>query len=263
MYKVRAVKAGGCAIKTALNVSQTKHGRTVPRFFWVNPGETVVVTRKHQADNVVMLLRVLENAVMPLRCVFCGTRTERPEEYICTGCGGDLPRIESPPPPVSSPLEFDIAPLAYEFPVDAAIKALKFQRRLFYAPALAELLSRECDRLPDDIDAVLPVPLHWRRKWFRGFNQAVEIGAPVATHLGVPMIRNVTRVRSTPFQSGLSASERATNLRGAFVVRGSMSWHHVLIVDDVVTTGTTARQLAKVVLKAGARRVSVLAVARA
>lgn len=164
---------------------------------------------------------------------------------------------------MSSPLEFDIAPLAYEFPVDAAIKALKFQRRLFYGSAFAELLCRECELLPDDIDAVLPVPLHWRRKWFRGFNQAIEIATPVAKHLGVPLVSNVKRVRATPFQSGLSARERATNLRRAFRVRDEISWRHILIVDDVITTGATVRQLAKTVLKSGVRRVSALAVARA
>jgi ComF family protein len=210
-----------------------------------------------------MLFRAFENAVMPLRCVFCGTRTQYPEGHICAGCNDDLPRIASPPPPVSSPFEFDVAPLAYEFPVDAAIKALKFQRQLFYGPALAELLCRECDRLPDDIDAVLPVPLHWRRKWFRGFNQAMEIAMPVAKYLGVPLIRNVRRRRATPFQSELSANQRAKNLRGAFMVRGQLFWRHVLIVDDVTTTGTTTRQLAKVVLRSGAAKVSALAVARA
>jgi len=209
-----------------------------------------------------MLLRAFENAVMPLRCVFCGTRTEPPEVHFCTGCDEDLPRIDSPPPPLSSPLEWDIAPLAYEFPVDAAIKALKFQRKLFYGRALAELLCRECDRI-QDVDAVLAVPLHWRRKWFRGFNQAIEIATPVAKHLGVPLIRNVKRVRATRFQSGLSARERAANLRGAFLVRGSMTWRHVLIVDDVTTTGTTVRQLAKTVQKSGAHKTSALAVARA
>jgi len=210
-----------------------------------------------------MFFRAFENAVMPLRCVFCGARTQYPECCICAGCDKDLPRIASPPPPMSSPFELDVAPLAYEFPVDAAIKALKFQRQLFYGPALAELLCRECDRLPDDIDAVLPVPLHWRRKWFRGFNQAVEIAAPVAKHLGVPLIRNVQRRRATPFQSGLSASQRARNLRGAFMVRGRLPWRHVLIVDDITTTGTTARQLARAVLNSGAGKVSVLSVARA
>ena len=210
-----------------------------------------------------MLLRAFENAVMPLRCVFCGTRTEAPEVHFCAGCDEDLPRIDSPPPPLSSPLERDIAALAYEFPVDAAIKALKFRRKLFYGPALAELLCRECDPLQGDVDAILPVPLHWRRKWFRGFNQAIEISTPVAKHLGVPIIRNVKRVRATPFQSGLSARERATNLRGAFVVHGQMSWRHVLIVDDITTTGTTVRQLAKTVLKAGIKKTSALVVARA
>mgnify|MGYP001816353514 FL=1 len=210
-----------------------------------------------------MLLRALENAVMPLRCVFCGIRTEPPEQYICAGCDGDLPKINSPPPPVSSPLEYDLAPLAYEFPVDAAIKALKFKRRLFYAPALAEILCRECQHLPDDVDAVLPVPLHWRRRWLRGFNQADEIAAPVAQQLGVPLARGVRRVRATPFQSGLSARERARNLRGAFAMQQTFAAEHVLIVDDVITTGATVRQLARTLRRAGVGRVSALAVARA
>jgi ComF family protein len=187
----------------------------------------------------------------------------RPEQFICSGCDGDLPRINAPPPPVSSPFVFDLAPLAYEFPVDAAIKALKFQRKLFYGPALAEILCRECQHLPDDVDAVLPVPLHWRRRWFRGFNQADEIAAPVAKHLGVPLLRNVKRVRATPFQSGLSARERARNLRGAFDVRGALSANHILIVDDVITTGATVRLLARELRRAGAGSVSALAVARA
>jgi len=210
-----------------------------------------------------MLLRALENAVMPLSCVFCGTQTVPPERQICTDCDSDLPRIDSPPPPASSPLEYDVAPLAYEFPVDAAIKALKFKRKLFYGPALAELLCRECQHLPDDIDAVLPVPLHWRRRWFRGFNQADEIATPVAGYLAVPSLRNVKRVRATPFQSGLSARERARNLRGAFAVRGALSAKHILIIDDVITTGATVRLLARALRRAGVGRVSALAVARA
>jgi ComF family protein len=222
-----------------------------------------MVDQWRPADTDAMLLRALENAVMPLRCVFCGIRTEPPEQYVCKGCDGDLPRINSPPPPVSSPLVYDVAPLAYEFPVDAAIKALKFRRKLFYGPGLAELLCRECQRLPDDIDAVLPVPLHWRRRWLRGFNQADEIAGPVARNLGVPLLRNVRRVRATPFQSGLSARERARNLRGAFVVRSSLPAKHVLIVDDVITTGATVHHLARVLRRAGASSVSAFAIARA
>ena len=210
-----------------------------------------------------MLLRAFEDALMPLCCVFCGSRSRPPERYICVGCHGDLPFIESAPPRASSPLEHDIAPLAYEFPVDAAIKALKFRRKLFYAPAFSELLIEACPNLPDDIDAVLPVPLHWRRRWRRGFNQALEIAKPVARHLDAPLIRCARRNRATPFQSGLSAHERARNLRSAFRVRGELSYEHVLIVDDVITTGTTVCELARVLRRGSVARVSALAVARA
>lgn len=211
----------------------------------------------------MMLLRTLHDALMPLRCVFCGTLSVEDERYICRDCRADLPDIASPPPPPSSPFVVDVAPCAWAFPVDAAIKALKFGRKLWYAPALAELLCEARDQLPDDIDAVLPVPLHWRRRAFRGFNQAEEIARPLARQLGVPLIYNVVRRKSTSFQSGLSARERARNLRKAFVVRGALTFDHVLIVDDVNTTGTTLRQVARVLGKAGVQRVSALAVARA
>ena len=167
------------------------------------------------------------------------------------------------PLPAVVPFCVAVAPLAYEFPVDAAIKALKFRRRLWYGPALAQLLSVCLIELPQDIDAVLPVPLHWRRKWRRGFNQAREIARPVARQLGVPLIGGVRRVRATRPQSGLSAGERQRNLKGAFVARGACRARHVLIVDDVITTGATIGQLGRVVLDSGAGSVSALAVAQA
>jgi len=210
-----------------------------------------------------MLLRAFDRAVMPLRCVFCGTRTHEGEHYICGGCDADLPRVESPPPPVSSPCVLEVAPLAYEFPIDAAIKALKFRRKLFYAPALAQLLCGACSTLPSDIDAVLPVPLHWRRQWLRGFNQALELARPVARHLDVPILTNVVRRRATRSQSGLHARERAGNLRSAFGMRGKPASEHLLIVDDVITTGATIHEIARIVRRAGVPRISALAVARA
>lgn len=212
-------------------------------------------------DNRGMLREAFENALMPLRCVFCGVRTCERERYICSGCNEDL-RHAAPPPP-APPLEFELTPLAFEFPLDEAIKALKFRRRLFYGPALAQILCDACEVLPDDIDAVLPVPLHWRRRWFRGFNQAREIGAPVARKLGVPLIRDARKRRATRHQSELDYRERVGNLRAAFVVRGALRYQHVLIVDDVITTGTTVRELARVLLAAGVARVSALAIARA
>lgn len=234
-----------------------------------------------------MLLRRLgggiEDAIVPNACVFCGTWLHMNQAPMCSGCHADLPWIGQqcgrcarpvatrlpdgvhcapcqldPPPFVSA-----VVPLLYTFPIDAAIKAMKFRRRLHYLPAFTALLTASLPNLPDDIDALLAVPLHWRRQAKRGFNQAVELGKPLATRLGVPIICNVLRIRPTTYQSGLHARERRRNLRAAFAVRGDIAARHALIVDDVITTGETCRQLARVVLDAGAAKVSVLAIARA
>ena len=199
----------------------------------------------------------------PRSCVFCGEPGEGCEKSICTGCFADLPWNASPLSPTPGIFESSIAVLHYSFPIDVAIKALKFRRKLFYGPALAEVLCVAKPLLPPDIDAVLPVPLHWRRKALRGFNQATEIAKPIAKSLGVPLVRNVQRKRATPFQSGLDAAERARNLRCAFMITRPASYMHILLVDDVVTTGATAKALATLLLSSGVTKVSVLAVARA
>jgi ComF family protein len=151
----------------------------------------------------------------------------------------------------------------YEFPVDAAIKALKFRRKLFYVPAFADILAQAMCTMPGDVDALVPVPLHWRRQAIRGFNQASELAYAASRKTGLPVLRNVVRHRATPYQSGLAAAHRQRNLQAAFAVRGAIRARHVLIVDDVITTGVTCRQLALILLEAGAREVSVLAIARA
>lgn len=225
----------------------------------------------------------LDSAVMPERCAFCGTRSHPAEHGLCSGCRRDLPWLEhacercAEPLPTAmpdgvfcgacqnrlSPVSMTVAPLLYEFPVDAGLKALKFRRKLHYAPMFARLLLQALSQLHDDIDAVLPVPLHWRRLASRGFNQATEIGRPLARSMGRPLLGSVIRRRPTTFQTGLSARDRERNLRHAFKVKRAVAARHVLIVDDVVTTGATTRHLAAELLKSGVKKVSVAAVARA
>lgn len=227
--------------------------------------------------------RSLEQAVLPNSCVFCGAARTNRQAAICEDCHEELPWIDDacgrcanpvatalpnnvycascqadPPPFVAA-----VAPLEYAFPVDAAIKALKFGRKLFYVPAFAQLMGKAMQQLPADIDGLLPVPLHWRRQALRGFNQAAEISKPLQHKTGLPLLRNVVRRRATPYQSGLIAAQRQRNLEAAFIVRGAMTVRHVLIVDDVITTGETCRQLARALLNAGVEKVSVLAIARA
>ncbi|MGI9233050.1 MAG: ComF family protein [Woeseiaceae bacterium] len=228
-------------------------------------------------------LRQLDDAIMPMRCAFCGTRTGDHQKRICCGCLSDLPWIENACAQCARPLEValpagvhcascqahpppftaTVAPVRYEFPVDAGLKALKFSRRLHYAAAFASLLTSCTYRLPEAPDALLPVPLHWRRQVFRGFNQARELSRPVARFTGLPIIDIARRRRATSYQSGLSAPERRRNLHDVFAVPSTAHYCHVIIVDDVVTTGETTRQLAKALIDSGIKQVSVLAVARA
>jgi len=215
--------------------------------------------------------------------VCCGIQRHAADAPICAPCHSDLPWIDkacsrcayplvtdlpagvtcagcqAQPPP----FEFAVAPLLYAFPVDAAIKAMKFKRKLFYVPAFADILVAAMNDLPAGIDALLPVPLHWRRQAFRGFNQASELANAVSKKTGLPVLHNVRRRRATPFQSGLVAAHRQRNLCAAFEVRGGALSRHVLIVDDVITTGETCRQLAITLLESGVEKISVLAIARA
>ncbi|MFQ5981922.1 MAG: ComF family protein, partial [Woeseiaceae bacterium] len=186
-------------------------------------------------------------------CERCGQPLSLPlpEGAHCSDC-------QLHPPPFDKAF----APLVYTFPVDSALKSLKFQRQLVYAPAFGELLlSPLAERFPD-VDSLLPVPLHARRHAVRGFNQAAELCRPLRKQTGLPIIKNVRRVRFTEPQTGLDAAERRRNMKAAFEVRGKLYFATPLVVDDVITTGETGRQLAQALLRAGAEKVSVLAVAR-
>ena len=162
-------------------------------------------------DNTKVFVRWPHASFLTARCAFCAVRCEAHEPYVCNGCTDDLPwhgeLIAGPMPP----LTVVAAPLEYAFPIDAALKLLKFHRRLHYAPALGEILWRTLRELPADIDAILPMPLHWRRQAMRGFNQADELARTLRRKALLPMLRNAKRSRSTPFQSGLDAAARKRN----------------------------------------------------
>ncbi len=222
-------------------------------------------------------MRKMSDYLLPRSCVLCGLRL--PEGHFCNGCLSDLPWITAAcercgqPLPEGAfcvacqqrapPFEKSFAPLLYSFPVDSALKALKFNQQLFFAPAFGELSAPVLDKMFPEVDSLLPVPLHRRRHASRGFNQAIELSRPLEKASGLPAITTVCRVRFTQPQAGLKAAERRRNMRAAFEVRGSLPFRHPLLIDDVITTGETCRQLASTLLRAGVERVSVLAVARA
>jgi ComF family protein len=126
---------------------------------------------------------------------------------------------------------------------------------------LGELFLKHNTVMPD---CIIPVPLHSRRLIARGYYQSVELARPLSRQLGVNLdTYSSKRVRATMPQADLPAKKRKGNVRNAFSVSTKINYNHVLLVDDVVTTGNTVNELARIIGLAGVRRIDVLAVAKA
>jgi len=144
------------------------------------------------------------------------------------------------------------------------LRDLKYKGRLIRARLLGELLGHWTRGRRDQIDALVPVPLHRRRWRQRGFNQARELAVAVARASRLDLIEDeCLRVKDTPPLWDHSAAERRRILSGAFRVGSALAGRRIALVDDVLTTGTTAAAMTAALLEAGARRVEIWAVARA
>ncbi|MGQ7816069.1 ComF family protein [Metapseudomonas furukawaii] len=217
-------------------------------------------------------------------CLLCGAPGS--ELPICTGCEADLPWLTGqcslcalPLPSLGLPCgaclkrppSFDrvVAPWRYDFPVDSLITRFKHQGRWPLGRLLGELLARHLahgfdDGLPRP-DALLPVPLAAPRLRQRGFNQAGMLAGWLARELDIPVeLDGLKRHRDGPPQQGLDAVTRRRNLRDAFSLdtRARVHGRHLALVDDVLTTGTTAQVLARLLKGAGATRVDIYCLAR-
>lgn len=159
------------------------------------------------------------------------------------------------------------AAVRYDDIASALVHALKYGDRLDLAPTMGRWMARAGRELTDDADALVPVPLHWRRLWTRRFNQAAMLARAIAKATGVPVLDDaLKRMRATPQQVGLKRAARATNVQGAFQVpdeRGAaVAGRRLVLIDDVLTSGATVDACARALLRAGAARVDVLVFAR-
>ncbi len=146
------------------------------------------------------------------------------------------------------------------------VHAFKFGGTRRLADPLSGLLAEVVRRAPEpDVDRVVAVPCHPRRRRRRGFDQARLLGEQLARRLELPHYRGVRRTRPTRPQPGLGRAERRRNLRGAFALRGAkqLRGSRVLLVDDVMTSGATVEELSGLLREAGCRSVGVAVVARA
>jgi ComF family protein len=215
------------------------------------------------------------HAALPERCVLCGSPCGK--RRLCAPCASSLPRLpqsrctqcalpltsgETCGDCLAYPPRYDhvVAAYPYSFPVDALVQAYKYGGDLTLAPVLAADLVGMID---EKVDAIVPTPLSPTRLKERGFNQAQELARYVARSLSLPVLSEACRkVTDKAPQASLPFSDRARNIRGAFVCDADLRKMRVAIVDDVMTTGATVNELARNLKRAGAARVSVWVVAR-
>lgn len=216
-------------------------------------------------------------------CVLCKDKSHSPIA-LCAACTTTLPWINNTCQRCALPLTgniltqecgqclnqpppFDrtLALFEYHPPIDQLINQFKFHGRLLNGHLFGALLTQKIqdayanNTLPE---CIIPVPLHRKRLRERGYNQALELARPLAKKLNIPINRyDCQRVLNTTPQSQIPATERRKNLRNAFDCT-PLSAKHIAIVDDVVTTTSTIRELSHRLRSAGAERIDIWCVAR-
>lgn len=224
--------------------------------------------------------------LLPPRCASCGTIVDA-QGGFCAPCWAGLPFITAPAcvdcglPFASAAVEsarcaaclarpprFTArAALAYEGPARQVLLQLKHADRPHLAVDMAGHLRRVAgDWLTPD-GLIVPVPLHRWRLWQRGYNQAAELAKALSAATGTPLLVDaLQRVRATRSSQGLNPRQRRRNVAGAFRITGRarrlVAERCIILVDDVLTTGATADACARVLLRAGARSVRLLTLAR-
>ncbi|RXJ73078.1 amidophosphoribosyltransferase [Veronia nyctiphanis] len=174
----------------------------------------------------------------------CGADTD-----ICGACLNDKP-------------EWDklFCAADYDFPMNTLLHDFKYRGKFWLAEPLTSLLS---EKITQPADLLLPVPMHWQRRFFRGYNQSALLTRSLAKMLKTKWCPDVIkRIKATPAQRGLKRSQRLSNLASAFEVRNDVLPPHIAIVDDVVTTGSTVSILCQLLRQQGAQRIDVYCLCR-
>jgi len=225
-------------------------------------------------------MRAILDWLLPRTCLLCGAAGDDDLD-LCAACRCDLPWLTAACPRCAEPLPvaalcgpcqlhpppFRAAtmPLRYEAEVERLVQSFKFHRQLAAGRTLALLLAAHLERTAVPLpEALLPVPLNRRRLYRRGYNQAALIARILSRRFRLPVVTGgLHRTRATTPQSELAKSARRQNVKGAFACRsGTHLPRHVALIDDVVTTGATVAECARVLKRAGVKHIQVWALAR-
>ncbi len=216
--------------------------------------------------------RLALDIALPTLCVSC--REPVDGEGVCAECWAKLSFIAPGPEllsmeAIANPPAYARARAAvrYDDVARTLVHALKYQDRTDLAPAMGRWMARAGQELLGEADILVPVPLHWRRGWSRRYNQSGALARIISRQSGVKLASEaLRRVRATEQQIGLSRSQRASNVQGAFKVAtersADIAGRRVILVDDVLTTGATVDACARALLRAKAGAVDVLVFAR-
>ena len=224
---------------------------------------------------MISLLRHVKEVVKPRACVICQHRLAPTEHAVCTTCNRHLPRthyaVEARDNPVCRlfwkqvPIERGASWVVYaaHAPISKAIYALKYRHQATIGQRLGELMATElkAEGFFEGIDFIVPVPLTRGRCWERGYNQSLLIAEGISHVTSIAIDEHIlTRLHYKGSQTQQTIERRRENVKGAFQlhhperVRG----HHVLLIDDVITTGATMLSCAKELARAGEVTISVL-----
>ena len=219
-------------------------------------------------ERLLRLVRGARDVLYPKRaeCMGCGSRAGFDRDWLCEACRRELAGrwVGAGQPPRGGVIEGAAYGYRYGGPAAGMVRNLKYRGvRLLAEPMGRAMASAFSALQPLEIDGVVPVPMHPKRRRDRGYNHAALLAAQVAGQLDLPLLDVLSRTRDTRQQARLSDAERMSNLENAFALAGDVADKALLLVDDVCTTGATANACAKALLDGGARRVWLLCYAEA
>lgn len=229
----------------------------------------------------------LWNFLFPQACCLCGEARATSPHGFCSSCFFELPPLVQPHCPCCAlpfisdeggnhlcgdclldppPFQWTAAAGLYQGNLRQAIHQFKFAGRFQLAASLAGLILDAAKNSIEDFSPhlLVPVPLHFERLRDRTYNQSLLLARALGQQLEITVpSRLLTRVRPTLSQQSLPAKERHKNLAGAFDVQGDISGRRIILIDDVMTTGSTARECARILMRHGAEQIAVVVAARA
>lgn len=222
------------------------------------------------------IFKQVYNGLFYNQCLLCAAPCETGHS-LCPACFAELPRTIPCCPRCAAPQPHGlvcgaclqkpvfgraIIPFQYTGQNLRLIHLFKFNKRPVAVASLLHELKTKLLQEKQKPDALLPIPSHWRRLIWRGYDSPLLIARYLKRHTGIPLRHALRRQRSTPHQIGLPRKQRLKNMRGAFKCKQDVHGLHIALIDDVYTTGSTAREAANTLLKAGAKQVDIYCLAR-